>query len=166
MNRRHDDERPILITEAPRSAAEEFAARKRRYSLIMACRIPCLVLAGVFGIAFNLPVVAVLLIVLSVPLPWVAVLIANDRLPQKAGRVNKYQQRARRVQNTDRKVIEAARVLDARDAGRRPAEGQVVDVGPPDPDPHGADTRGADPRDADPRGADPRDEPGADRRAG
>src|SRR5204862_6100033 len=75
VSRRHDE--PVLITEAQMSFEEEFAARKRRYSLIMACRIPCLLLAGVFGIAFNWPWVAVAFIVLSVPLPWVAVLIAN-----------------------------------------------------------------------------------------
>lgn len=130
MNRRHDDQ-PILITEAKQSSDEEFSARKKRYSIIMACRIPCLILAGVFGIAFNLPLVAVLFIVLSVPLPWVAVLIANDRTPQKANKVNKYQHRATRIQNHDRKLIEAAEVLDARESRRRPYEGQVFDAEPP-----------------------------------
>lgn len=133
MNRRHDDDRPILITEAKQSAAEEFSARKKRYSIIMACRIPCLLLAGLFGIAFNLPLVAVLFIVLSVPLPWVAVLIANDRTPTKAGRVNKYERRARRLESTDQKTIEAAATLDARDAAReasrnRTGSGRVFDA--------------------------------------
>ena len=84
---RHDDE-PVLITEASRSFDEEFRARKKRYSLIMAFRIPCLLLAGLFGIGFNLPLVAVIFIVLSVPLPWIAVLIANDRLPKKSEKVS------------------------------------------------------------------------------
>lgn len=113
MDRRHDD--PVLITEAPVSFDEEFSARKRRYTIIMACRIPCLVLAGVFGIALNLPLVAVLFIVLSVPLPWVAVLIANDRLPKKAGKVNRYRpERTGLPEVGEARMIEAAEVLDAR----------------------------------------------------
>jgi hypothetical protein len=116
VNRRHDDDGPILITQAAPSYDEEFAARKKRYSLIMACRIPCLLLAGVFGIGFNLPLVAVLFIVLSVPLPWVAVLIANDRPPRKAEKANKFKRSAHEVEAvSDRQIIEAAEVLDARD---------------------------------------------------
>jgi hypothetical protein len=116
VNRRHEDDGPILITQAAPSYDEEFAARKKRYSLIMACRIPCLLLAGVFGIGFNLPLVAVLFIVLSVPLPWVAVLIANDRPPRKAEKANRYKRSAREVEAvSDRQIIEAAEVLDARD---------------------------------------------------
>jgi len=115
VNRRPDDDGPILITQAAPSYDEEFAARKKRYSLIMACRIPCLLLAGVFGIGFNLPLVAVLFIVLSVPLPWVAVLIANDRPPKKAEKANRYKRSAREVEAvSDRQIIEAAEVLDAR----------------------------------------------------
>jgi hypothetical protein len=117
VNRRHEDDGPILITQAAPSYDEEFAARKKRYSLIMACRIPCLLLAGVFGIGFNLPLVAVLFIVLSVPLPWVAVLIANDRPPKKAEKANRYKRSAHEVEAvSDRQIIEAAEVLDARDS--------------------------------------------------
>lgn len=112
---RHDDE-PVLITEASRSFDDEFKARKKRYSIIMACRIPCLILAGVFGIAFNLPLVAVAFIVLSVPLPWVAVLIANDRLPKKSEKVSRYQREGRQITPvSDARIIEAAEVLDARE---------------------------------------------------
>jgi hypothetical protein len=114
VSRRHDDD-PVLITEAQASFDEEFAARKRRYSIIMACRIPCLLLAGLFGIAFNLPLVAVALIVLSVPLPWVAVLIANDRLPNKARKVNRYRPDRKGLPAVgEAQIIEAAEVLDAR----------------------------------------------------
>ena len=115
MNRRHDDDGPILITEAQVSYDEEFAARKKRYSLIMACRIPCLVLAGVFGIAFEWPWVAVACIVLSVPLPWVAVLIANDRPAKKAERSNRYRRPERELDAVpDARIIEAAEVLEGR----------------------------------------------------
>ena len=114
MARSHSDD-PILITEAARSFDEEFAARKKRYSIIMAFRIPCLLLAGVFGIAYNLPLVAVAFIVLSVPLPWIAVLIANDRLPKKSEKISRYRQGPTRLEAvSDRQIIEAAEVLDAR----------------------------------------------------
>ena len=110
-----DKDQPVLITGASQSFDDEFAARKKRYSLIMACRIPCLILAGVFGIGFNLPIVAVLFIVASVPLPWVAVLIANDRMPKKAEKVNRYRGQAQRLSSvSDRQMIDAAEVLEAR----------------------------------------------------
>ena len=114
MSRRHDDD-PILITEAQVSFDDEFAIRKRRYSIIMACRIPCLVLAGVSYMAFGSALIAVLLIVLSVPLPWIAVLIANDRLPKKAGTVNRYQPNRRSLTKvSDAQIIEASESLEAR----------------------------------------------------
>ena len=75
------DETPVLITDAARSYEEEFATRKRRYSIMMLLRVPCLVLAAVF---YQTPWLAASLIIVSIPLPWCAVLIANDRLPRKA----------------------------------------------------------------------------------
>jgi hypothetical protein len=117
--RQHTDRssEPVLITEAAPSYDEEFTARKRRYTLIMACRIPCLILAGVFGIGFNWPLVALAFIVLSVPLPWVAVLIANDRTPNKARKVNRYRREPTRLEPvSDRRILEAAEVLEARDS--------------------------------------------------
>ncbi len=114
MSRRHDED-PVLITEAQVSFDDEFAVRKRRYSIIMACRIPCLVLAGVSYMIFGSALIAVLLIVLSVPLPWIAVLIANDRLPKKAGKVNRYQpNRKALTEVSDAQIIEASEVLEAR----------------------------------------------------
>lgn len=52
----------------------------------MFARIPCLLLAGVFYQTWWL---ALTFVVLSVPLPWMAVLIANDRGPLKAEHVNR-----------------------------------------------------------------------------
>ena len=126
MARSHEDE-PILITQAAPSFEEEFAARKRRYTRIMAFRIPCLVIAGIFAIGFDLPLVGVIFIVLSVPLPWIAVLIANDRPPKKAEKVSRYRKEPTRLEAVgDRQIIEAAQVLDAR--GRAGDEREV----PPD----------------------------------
>jgi hypothetical protein len=77
---------PVLITAAEPSYAEQYAARRRKYAILMGARIPCLALAGVFYQTWWL---ALIFIVLSVPLPWMAVLIANDRAPRKAEQVNR-----------------------------------------------------------------------------
>jgi hypothetical protein len=76
-----DPETPILITDAQRSYEEDLATRKRRYGIMMGMRVPCLVVAAML---YNHPFVAAGLILLSVPLPWMAVIIANDVLPKKA----------------------------------------------------------------------------------
>jgi len=86
--RRHQS--PVLITGAPVSPAEAFAARRHRYSLLMAMRIPCLVLAGVLALGFGWTIAAAVLVIASVPLPWVAVLIANDGPPRRVEKVARY----------------------------------------------------------------------------
>lgn len=108
---------PVLITDAARSYEEEFKARKRRYAVMMGMRLPCMILAAVF---YQTPWLAVSLLVLSIPLPWMAVLIANDRLPQKREQVNRYQ--------PDRHALEARphQVIDAAHEGPV-VDGEVVD---------------------------------------
>lgn len=94
---------PVLITEAEPSYEEQHAARKRKYMLMMALRFPCLVLAGVFYETWWL---AMGFIVLSIPLPWIAVLIANDRPPRKKEEVNRYQREPRSLDQTEHRVID------------------------------------------------------------
>jgi len=72
---------PVLITSAAPSYEDQLSARRRRYALMMSLRIPCVVLAVLFAEVWWL---SLALILLSVPLPWMAVLIANDRPPRKA----------------------------------------------------------------------------------
>lgn len=112
------DDTPVLITEAAPSFADEHAARKRKYALIMGMRIPCLLLAALFLHTWWL---ALIFVVLSVPLPWVAVLIANDRPPRKAERVSRY-----RAEGAERAL---------------PADGQVVIEGSAQEVAPGADQR-------------------------
>ena len=106
---------PVLITDAQRSYEEELRTRKRRYALMMGMRVPCMVLAAVF---YQTPWLAVALLVLSIPLPWMAVLIANDRLPRKSEKVNRYQ--------ADRRSLEA-RAHPVIDSGHETFDGPVVD---------------------------------------
>lgn len=95
---------PVLITEAAPSYDDELAARKRRYVLTMGMRIPCLVLAGVFYHTWWL---ALAFLALSVPLPWIAVLMANDRPPRKSEDANRYAKRARAIENGEHRIIDS-----------------------------------------------------------
>ena len=94
---------PVLITEAAPSFEEEHAARKRKYMLTMGLRFPCLILAGIFYHTWWL---ALLFVVLSIPLPWIAVLRANDRPPRKAEPVNRYRREGRAIEPTEHRVID------------------------------------------------------------
>ncbi|NKQ53137.1 DUF3099 domain-containing protein [Amycolatopsis sp. K13G38] len=94
---------PVLITEAAPSYEDEHAARKRKYMLMMGMRFPCLILAGVFYHTWWL---ALLFIVLSIPLPWIAVLVANDRPPRKAEQVSRYEREARAIERGEHRIIE------------------------------------------------------------
>jgi len=97
------DVTPVLITEAEPSYDDQQAARKRKYVIMMGLRFPCLILAGIFYETWWL---SLAFIVLSVPLPWMAVLIANDRPPRKAEDVNRYEREARAIESKDHPVID------------------------------------------------------------
>jgi hypothetical protein len=97
------DDTPVLITEAAPSHDDEHAARKRRYVITMAMRFPCLILALAL---YNIWWLALGILVLSIPLPWIAVLIANDRPPRKAEEVSRYQRSARAIEGGNHQVID------------------------------------------------------------
>jgi len=77
----------VLITEAEPSLDEQYNARRRKYAVMMAIRAVCLVLAAVF---YRVPWLMAILAAGAVALPWMAVLIANDRPPKKARKINRY----------------------------------------------------------------------------
>ncbi len=79
--------RPVLITDAQQSRIDEHNSRRKRYTLTMGLRIVCLILAAIF---YKIVWLMAILVVLACVLPWMAVLIANDRPPKKAERVNRY----------------------------------------------------------------------------
>jgi Protein of unknown function (DUF3099) len=84
---------PALITAAAPSFEEQHRARVRKYTIIMAFRIPALILAAIAYSTFSSALIAVLIIAISVPLPWIAVLIANDRPPRKKNEPSRYEYR-------------------------------------------------------------------------
>jgi len=109
----------VLITDAPMSYEQQLAHRKSRYKIMMGMRIPLMIAAAA---CYQYPWVAVALLVISIPLPWMAVLIANDRLPIKREKVSHY------GSADDRLALEARPhpVVDA-DGPTRKYDGPVVD---------------------------------------
>ena len=78
---------PVLITEAEPSLADQHAARKKRYVITMAIRGVSLVMAAVF---YQTVWLMLIFAVLGTVLPWIAVVMANDRPPKKRLDVNRY----------------------------------------------------------------------------
>jgi hypothetical protein len=91
-----DEGRPVLITRAAPAYEEQHRQRVRKYLALMFWRIPALILAAVaYGIWHN-GLVSLAILVASIPLPWIAVLIANDRPPLRAEEPRRYES-ARRI---------------------------------------------------------------------
>ena len=79
-----DEGRPVLITRAEFSYEEQHRARVRKYLKLMFWRIPAFIAAAVaYGIWHN-GLLSLAILAASIPLPWIAVLIANDRPPRRA----------------------------------------------------------------------------------
>lgn len=85
---RKQDDRPILITEAPVNVDDEFEHRRRRYLLMMTLRAVCIVgAASTFSLSGWL---AAGFVAAALVLPWSAVLIANDRPPKQELRFRRF----------------------------------------------------------------------------
>ena len=69
----------------------------RKYLTIMSFRIPALILAAVaYGMWHN-GLISLAIVAASIPLPWMAVLIANDRPPRRADEPRRFDEPARRT---------------------------------------------------------------------
>jgi Flp pilus assembly protein TadB len=78
----------VVITEAEESPQAQLRSRQIKYSVMMGIRVVCLI-AGAVIVSLKVPHALVWVgfcIVGMVALPWMAVLIANDRPPKKASR--------------------------------------------------------------------------------
>ncbi|KAB3523402.1 DUF3099 domain-containing protein [Corynebacterium sp. zg254] len=74
--REHDVE---LITDARRSPLEGWHRRRRLYMILQAIRLPLFLASGLVWWLLGNQVLAVVIVCISLPLPWVAVLLANER---------------------------------------------------------------------------------------
>lgn len=92
-----DEGRPVLITRAALPYEEEHRARVRKYLTIMSFRIPALILAAVAYSIWHNGWVSLLIVAVSIPLPWIAVLIANDRPPRRAEEPRRFEESRRRI---------------------------------------------------------------------
>src|ERR1700730_521132 len=91
-----DDGRPVLITAAEPSYEEQHRARVRKYLTLMAFRVPALLLAALAYGAWHNGLISLLIVAASIPLPWMAVLIANDRPPRRANAPPRFDHARRR----------------------------------------------------------------------
>ncbi|MER7165952.1 DUF3099 domain-containing protein [Micromonospora sp. NPDC000207] len=111
---------PILITDAPRSQDDQLTSRQKQYLVMMLFRVACVVIGAVL-VMVGVPLLWLWLSLCAVGmvlLPWLAVLIANDRPPKEEHRlVNRF--RARQREETPQPVITAAehphKIIDAED---------------------------------------------------
>lgn len=87
---------PILITDAPPSQHDQLHSRQVRYVVMMSIRIAC-VISGAVLVVVQAPLLWLWLPLCGVGmilLPWLAVLIANDRPPKEEHRlVNRFRRR-------------------------------------------------------------------------
>jgi hypothetical protein len=75
----------VLITDAPVNPDDELDRRRRRYGIMMALRVLCVIGAAlVYHASLWL---ALAFIVGGAVLPWCAVIIANDRPPKNRSRL-------------------------------------------------------------------------------
>ena len=87
MRRRDRD--TTLITDAPESPQRELHRREVRYVLMMSIRALCLI-AGAILVSVKPPLLGLWLAFCiggMVLLPWLAVILANDRPPRRRGEI-------------------------------------------------------------------------------
>jgi hypothetical protein len=92
-----DEGRPVLITAAALPYEVEHRQRVRKYLTLMTIRIPALILAAIAYGAWHNGLISLLIVAASIPLPWIAVLIANDRPPRRAEEPRRFDKRPRRT---------------------------------------------------------------------
>ena len=92
-----DDGRPVLITAAAPPYEDDQRQRVRKYLTLMTIRIPALILAAVAYGTWHNGLISLLIVGASVPLPWIAVLIANDRPPRRAEEPRRFDKQTRRT---------------------------------------------------------------------
>jgi hypothetical protein len=112
-------ERPVLITDAARSQSEQLRSREIRYVTMMGLRISCLI-AGAILIGLKPPLLPLWLVLCAagmVVLPWMAVIIANDRPARSRAERGAYRRRASKIQAVEQHTAE--------DIGKRTIDGEM-----------------------------------------
>jgi sterol desaturase/sphingolipid hydroxylase (fatty acid hydroxylase superfamily) len=92
---RRPGERPVLITNAARSQAEQLRSRERRYVAMMLIRAVCVIVFAVL-VGTRPPLLWLWLVltgVAAVVIPWLAVILANDGPPKDKHRLAHHRQK-------------------------------------------------------------------------
>ena len=114
-----DEGRPVLITRAAPPYEEEHRQRVRKYLTLMSFRVPALIFAAVAYNVWHNGWISLAIVAVSIPLPWMAVLIANDRPPRRADEPRRFDQARRHTPlapTAEHPVLEAQPpALDAMD---------------------------------------------------
>jgi hypothetical protein len=122
-----DDGRPVLITAAALPYEDEHRQRVRKYLTLMTIRIPALILAAVaYGIWHN-GLISLAIVAVSVPLPWMAVLIANDRPPRRAEEPRRFESHPHRTPlfpTANRRELEPGETFTTRAEHANPADSE------------------------------------------
>ena len=97
-----------LITDAKRSRLEGWHHRRRMYATLQLLRLPVLAAAGVSMWLTHNVALSVVIAVISLPLPWVAVLLANE-----SGEVDKQERKIYKpaVVRANRQALQEGRGL-------------------------------------------------------
>ncbi len=91
-----DEGRPVLITRAALPYEEEHRQRVRKYLTLMSFRVPALIFAAIAYNVWHNGWISLAIVAVSIPLPWMAVLIANDRPPRRAEEPRRFDDARRR----------------------------------------------------------------------
>ena len=122
---RHAD-RPILITEAPVNADDEYNLRRKKYLIMMIIRALCVIgAASTFGYSGWL---AAGFVAAAVVLPWSAVLIANNRPPKQAVRFRRFLPGTLGARELTAAPADSARPGPDLDEPAEPAAHRIIDL--------------------------------------
>lgn len=86
-------ENAYVITDAEDSYDEQHRRRVRRYLMIMAIRIPALIISAWIYSATGNWMIALAVLGGSIPIPWIAVIRANDRPKKRKGEPDRFTRR-------------------------------------------------------------------------
>jgi hypothetical protein len=100
--RRSSQRDVVVITDAQRSLDDQLRSRQVRYLVMMSIRAACLILAAILVSTKPplMPLWLALCVAAMVLLPWMAVLVANDRLPKEEHRLGHHRGEAEAPRNT------------------------------------------------------------------
>jgi hypothetical protein len=87
-------DRAVVITDAQRSQEDQLRTRQTRYILMMSIRVLSLIVAAVL-VGVQAPLLWLWLVLCAIGMivvPWLAVVLANDRLPKERHRLRRHRQ--------------------------------------------------------------------------